>query len=195
VLLGGIQEGGHRHVTFSLPKLLAIPQPPQQCTAHLLNHGVKLGANRCSSRTTGFMCSQCADGYSKVAGECYDCPGFDWVTLLFSLTVNILTGLLLLHQSTADTISKTEIELIWHKVDKKYTDELDLSGIRKLLNLMGSHPTDDKIRKLMLDKFHAKERQNALSSHPSCGRRASFAVAPWSSWTVAHGPRFLSGWQ
>ena len=50
----------------------------------------------CSSATTGFMCTQCADGYSKVGGQCVVCDGVDWAQVVFWVVSQTLTSLFLL---------------------------------------------------------------------------------------------------
>jgi hypothetical protein len=32
----------------------------------------------CGEGYDGFLCGQCQDGWTKVAGRCIECPGFSW---------------------------------------------------------------------------------------------------------------------
>ena len=90
------------------------------------------GAN-CRAGSTGFLCAHCEEGYSKISGDCLVCPGFQWGTISLSLVGSILTGLFLLHKSTSATISRTEIELIWEKVDITHIGKLQNKQVGKVL--------------------------------------------------------------
>lgn len=68
------------------------------CSTVQASHGLQAAANRCSDRTQGFMCRECKHGYSKVGGRCFECPGFDYVTLALTLLINLGTALFLLHK-------------------------------------------------------------------------------------------------
>ena len=132
----------------------------------LVERALKSGANMCSNSTTGFMCSKCDDGYSKVGGRCFDCPGFDWGTLTISLLTSLATALFLLHKSTVSTISKSEIELIWHKVDIYHTDSLNQANVGKVLALLGMNPSKDKLTAMMIKDFYAQKPETSELEKP-----------------------------
>ena len=111
------------------------------------------------------MCATCVDGFSKVAGRCFECPGFDWKTLAIIVLVNFLSALFLLHKSTSATISKPELEKIWHKVDLYHANELGPNGVQKVLTLMGASLPENKLIETLKKEYNAHVRaETAIAS-------------------------------
>jgi len=72
----------------------------------------------CGLGNEGFMCATCKDGYTKIAGGCIECSGFDWRSLAVSLLVSFGSAYFLLHKSTGTAaVSPDELRQIWSKVD------------------------------------------------------------------------------
>jgi predicted outer membrane repeat protein len=135
-----------------LPSDMGVPN----CTVLLAQFSTQPGAV-CGKGYSGFMCSQCAQGYSKVAKECVPCPGFDFPMLALGVAVNFATAFFLLHKSTKATIASTEIEKIWHKVDIDHKNELDQQGVTHVLEMMGVYASPDKVSQMMIKEFGALE--------------------------------------
>jgi hypothetical protein len=139
------------------------------------------GGAKCNKANTGFMCTQCVSGYSKVAGHCVECPGFNWPTLTMAVFINLLTAIFLLHKSAKETISKSEIECIWHKVDIEGEDneggykdgELGQEGVKKVLDLLGVHVKDDEeLIKMMEKDFRCVQPKLVVSMEVFVSARA-----------------------
>jgi len=105
------------------------------------------------------MCLQCLEGYNKVGGRCFECPGFDWRILTLSLVFNLLMALFLLFKSTKATASKAEIVAIWRKVDLKSTPGapgvLDGECVGEVLALLGKHLSTEQLNKTLAKSFQA----------------------------------------
>jgi hypothetical protein len=125
------------------------------CTDWLTERGLKAGANKCSLGTEGFMCLHCNANSSKVGGKCFDCPGYDFQTMLLSLLTNLFTALFLLHKSTIATVSKAEIEEIWFKVDVDGTDELAGEDVGTVLRLLGKDLSEAQLKKRLTQSLNA----------------------------------------
>jgi hypothetical protein len=101
------------------------------------------------------MCLHCNANSSKVGGKCFDCPGYDFQTMLLSLLTNLFTALFLLHKSTIATVSRTEIEEIWLKVDVDGTGELAGEDVGTVLRLLGKDLSEAQLKKRLTQSLNA----------------------------------------
>jgi hypothetical protein len=113
----------------------------------------------CGNGYEGFMCGRCKAGWNKVASKCVPCPGTDWGMLALVLVQNFFIAFLLLHKSTKATVSSTEIEDIWYKVDLQRTKVLNQESVTRVLELMGVYvDSSEKVEQMMRKDFKATTR-------------------------------------
>ena len=118
----------------------------------------------CGEGNEGFMCSKCKDGYTKIAGDCIECPGFNYGSLAMSLFISLLSAFYLLHKSTGTAIiSPAELRQIWVKVDHSEAPpnektrtgfgylslEKAITGEKSVMRLTGIKLTQDKVEKMV----------------------------------------------
>ena len=87
-----------------------------------------------------FLCSECEDGYVKLAGDCIACGGFNVIMLAMTLVVNVFMSLFLLHKSANPIIPRDELEKIWDKIDGAGRGQLAKDDVGKVLELLGALP-------------------------------------------------------
>ena len=141
----------------SAPELLACESDDacvsvEDCSGWLENHG----ANLCGEGTEGFLCRQCAEGYTKVGGQCFECNGYNFPTLFVALLLNLATALFLLHKSTRVTVSGSEIKFLWNKVDIKNKGVLNQQHVDKVFQLLGQHLSGEQLRRSLQRNLDAK---------------------------------------
>ena len=163
-----------------LPQLLAC-ETGQACQSTETCRGWMNESVRCIDtplhRHTGHMCSSCKAGYSKVGGICVECPGYNYVTMALSVAITFLMSMFLLHKSTASFVSALEIGLLWDKVDMN-AGCLDLSGVRKVLHLLGIDIVDDnKLMKMMIKDFGAESETELSQESTLLVQKAHFVTA------------------
>ena len=150
-----------RYPVGAAPELLACESAGaclalKNCSDSLMDRGVNVGANLCGEGTGGFMCRDCIDGYTKVAGRCFECDGYNWSILITGAIANLLTALFLLHKSTTVTISGNEAKFLWDKVDLKGADVLDMQNVGRVFQLLGKYFSDERLQELLEKEFYAE---------------------------------------
>ena len=101
------------------------------CSAWFNQGGIAKGTS-CGKGYEGFLCTQCAAGYTKISNRCIVCQNVSWPLLAAHILFNLLVAFFLLHKSTGMTVSAEEFESVWRKVDVNCTDTLPLSGGNKV---------------------------------------------------------------
>jgi Ca2+-binding EF-hand superfamily protein len=109
------------------------------------------GSAVCSLGYTGFLCATCDVGFNKVASSCVPCEGFDWGMLALAVLMDLLTALYLLHKSTTATVSASELQQIFYKVDVNRVGSLDKKGVEKALVMTGVHMNENRLTEYMAD--------------------------------------------
>jgi hypothetical protein len=110
-------------------------------------------AAHCGDGYGGFLCGECDDGFQKIVGKCVVCGSFDIGMLAWTLAVNLVMTLFLLHKAARPIVSATEIKAIWYQVDSSRSDFLDLEGVRAVLLLLGSSMSATKVEKLAREEI------------------------------------------
>ena len=152
----------------------------------------------CGTGNAGFMCASCDKGYTKINGQCIDCPGFNYATLGVTLVMSLVSAFYLLHKSTGSAVvSPAEIRTIWKKMDKGGSgpDEgeganwfLDVKDAQLVYFMTGVVMSDTQMAKVVDEEFDINERLSMedfvrlrASSQPTSG----FAIAIFFVQTMA----------
>ena len=147
------------------PELLGCENGDACLQGNASTWGVGADGGVCGDRYKGFMCRECTDGHSKIAGWCVECDSFNVLMFIQSLLINFIAAFALLHVSTIAVVSSRDFKSIWYKVDVHETGFLDEDGVVAVLKLLGVGDAESIGAQLVQDigcdppHFHSPHKQ------------------------------------